>query len=235
MPGTTIAFSTDDRVGRLTLNRPEAGNAFTTPMLDELGAALAEVAASTDILVLSGAGGDFTLGRDRGEPKGAHGPFPAFRQVSGINALLAGYPGISIAAVGGRAHGFGVGIIMRCDLAVASETAHFGLDEVKLGIAPMFIMEEILEHLPPKWALDLILSGREVAAAEALQLGLLSRVVPAAELDATVSALVDGLRRCDARVLRACKRYIRAVKDVPGAARSAFALVEQTRFAMEQH
>jgi enoyl-CoA hydratase/carnithine racemase len=140
-----------------------------------------------------------------------------------------------IAAVRGRAHGLGVGLVMRSDLALAASDAQFALDEVKLGIPPMFILEEIVDHLPSKRALDLILTSREFGAEEALQMGLLSRVVPADELEAATAALVETLRGRDRSVILVCKRYLRTVKKMPSEARAAYALVEQTQFALSKH
>jgi enoyl-CoA hydratase/carnithine racemase len=120
---------------------------------------------------------------------------------------------------------------MKSDLAIAAEGARFAFDEVQKGIPPMFIMAEIFDHVPPKSALDWILSGREVSANEAHGLGLLSRVVPDDRLQAAVEDLVRELRSRDAAVLRACKRYAGAIAQVPRPARAAVALVEQTRFA----
>jgi enoyl-CoA hydratase/carnithine racemase len=121
---------------------------------------------------------------------------------------------------------------MRSDIAIASENAQFGLDEVAHGIPPMFIMEEIVEHLPSKTAFDIILSGRSFGAQEALAMGLLSRVLPDRELDAAVAELVRTLHSRDRKVVLACKRYMRAVRKLPVDARPAFALVEQTEFAI---
>jgi enoyl-CoA hydratase len=96
----------------------------------------------------------------------------------------------------------------------------------------MFIMEQILEHLPAKRALDFILTGRAFGADEALQIGLVSRVVGPDDLDGTMGEFVATLRSRDRRVVLACKRYLRAVGKMPPEARSAYALVEQTQFAM---
>jgi enoyl-CoA hydratase/carnithine racemase len=104
---------------------------------------------------------------------------------------------------------------------------------VKLGIPPMLIMEQILEHLPAKRALDLILTGREFGADEALQIGLVSRVVGPDDLDGTMGELVATLRLRDRRVVLACKRYLRSIGKIPPEARSAYALVEQTQFAID--
>jgi enoyl-CoA hydratase/carnithine racemase len=200
-------------------------------MARQFGEAVREAADKCDILVIKGAGEDFTVGRDRHEPKSGS-PFDAFRTVSALNQALVSFPGIVVTSVRGRAHGLGVGLIMRSDIAIASETAQFGLDEVAHGIPPMFIMEEIVEHLPSKAAYDVVLSGRPFGAQEALQMGLLSRVVSDRELDTAVAELVRTLQSRDRKVVLACKRYMRAVRKLPVEARPAFALVEQTEFAM---
>jgi enoyl-CoA hydratase len=159
-------------------------------------------------------------------------PFDAFSLITDLNESLSNFRGIVISAVRGRALGLGVGLIMRSDLAIASEDAVFALDEVKLGIPPMFVMAAIVDHMAPKRALDVILTSREFHASEALDIGLLSRVVPASDLEASADALVSELRTRDREVLRACKRYLNAVKNMPVEARPAHALIEQTRFAL---
>src|SRR5262249_41686055 len=117
-------------------------------------------------------------------------------------------------------------------IAIATADARFALDEVKIGIPPMFIMEKILEHVPAKRAIDFILTGREFGADEALQIGLVSRVVRPDDFDGTIGEFVTTLRSRDRRVVLVCKRYLRAVCKMPPEARSAYALVEQTQFAM---
>jgi enoyl-CoA hydratase/carnithine racemase len=230
MAAQEVDFTVESRIARLMLQRPGAGNAFTSQMMSQFLGAVTRAAAEADILVISAAGEDFTLGRDRSEPRSG-APFDAFKLITDINNALASFPGIAVSVVRGRAFGFGVGIIMRTDIALAADDARFALDEVKLGIAPMFIMAEILEHLPPKSALDIVLSSREFDAAEARDMGLLSRVVAPQALEATAEQLVRELEKRDPAVLLASKRYLRKVRELPTAARDAFALVEQTRFA----
>jgi enoyl-CoA hydratase/carnithine racemase len=229
MSAALIDLAVKNRVARLVLQRP-AGNAFTTEMLRQLLAAVTRASQEADILVLSSTGEDFSLGRDRQEPKSGT-PFDAFKLITDVNAGLAAFPGISVSLVHGRAFGFAVGMIMRSDIAIASEDARFALDEVKLGIPPMFIMAEILEHLPSKSALDIIMSSREFTAAEARDMGLLSRVVAPGLLQTSAEQLIADLRERNPAVLLASKRYLAAVRQLPPAARSAYALVEQTRFA----
>lgn len=224
-----IDLAVDNRVARLVLQRASASNAFTGEMLKQLLAALNRAAAEADILAISAAGADFSLGRDRADVKAGPPPFEAFKLITDVNSALSAFPGISVCSVQGRAFGFGVGMVMKSDIALAAVDARFMLDEVKLGIAPMFIMAEISEHLSPKAALDIVLSSREFNAAEAREMGLVSRVV--ADLPRESESLVQELRSRDPEVLKASKRYFRAVRQLAPEARPAFALVEQTRFA----
>lgn len=228
-----IKYTVKDRVGEIVIARPEAGNALTGEMARQFGEAMVKAADEADILTLSGEGADFTIGRDRHEPK-TGAPYDAFRNVSAVNKAMAAFPGILVARVRGRAFGLGVGLTMRSDIAIAAADTKFGLDEVPHGIPPMFIMEEMVNHLAPKRALEIILSGRQFGAGEALEMGLLSRVVPAEALDATVNEFVTALSGRDRAVVLACKRYLRAVGKMPADARPAFALVEQTEFALRK-
>jgi enoyl-CoA hydratase/carnithine racemase len=226
-----IDFAIEQRVARLVLQRPAASNAFTGEMLSQLVAALARAASEADILAISAAGSDFSLGRDRQDARAGPPPFEAFKLITDVNAALGGFPGVVVCSVQGRAFGFGVGMVMRSDIALAADDARFMLDEVKLGIAPMFILAEISEHLAPKSALDIVLSSREFGAAEAKEMGLVSRVVPSRDLKQETDSLLKELGSRDAEVLKASKRYFAAVRQLPNAARAAYALVEQTRFA----
>ena len=224
-----IDLAIENRVARLVLQRPSASNAFTGEMLSQLLAGLQRAAAEADVLAISAAGADFSLGRDRQDAKAGPPPFEAFKLITDVNAALAGFPGIAVCSVQGRAIGFALGVVMRSDIALAAEDARFMLDEVKLGIPPMFILAEIDNHLAPKSALDIVLSSREFGAAEAKEMGLVSRVV--ADLPRETENLVKDLRSRDAEVLKASKRYFGAVRQLPAEARGAYALVEQTRFA----
>jgi enoyl-CoA hydratase/carnithine racemase len=226
-----IDLAIQNRVARLVLQRPAASNAFTGDMLSQLLAALRRAAVEADVLAISAAGADFSLGRDRQDAKAGPGPFEAFKLITDVNAALAGFPGIAVCSVHGRAYGFAVGMVMRSDIALGADDARFMLDEVKLGIPPMFIMAEISEHLAPKSALDIVLSSREFGAAEAKEMGLLSRLVPANALQAAFDDLIRELRTRNPAVLLEAKRYFAAARRLPAEARSAYALVEQTRFA----
>jgi enoyl-CoA hydratase/carnithine racemase len=224
-----IDLAIESRTARLVLQRPSASNAFTTEMLSQLLAALQRAAGDADILAISAAGADFSLGRDRQDAKTGGPPFEAFKLITDVNAALSSFPGVALCSVHGRAFGFAVGMVMKSDIALAAADARFMLDEVKVGIAPMFIMAEISEHLAPKAALDIVLSSREFGAAEAREIGLVSRVVT--DLRGETESLLKDLRSRDPEVLKASKRYFSSVRKLAPEARSAYALVEQTRFA----
>lgn len=219
-----------NRIGRLTLQRPEEGNAFTTVMMVQFLEALGQASAEVDVLLLAAEGDDFSLGRDRKEPPGHRSVFDAFHLVTDINKALSAFPGITVAAVQGRTLGFGVGLVMRTDIAIAAQSASFALDEVELGIPPMFIMAEIIDHLTPKCAADVVLSSRKFGAQEAREMGLLSRVIPDQELAAKADQIVEEFQTRDPEVLRICKRYLRSVREVPRAERADYALSEQSGF-----
>lgn len=229
-----IEYKAVGRAARIIINRPDKGNAFTSGMVRELRDALRKAEGQVDVLTLQGAGDDFTLGRDRAEPKSGS-PFDAFSLITDLNQSLADFSGIVISGVKGRAYGLGVGLVMRSDLSIGTQSATFMLDEVKLGIPPMFIMAAIFDHMAPKKALDAVLTSREIFAAEALDVGILSRVVADADFNQALVILVDELLSRDRDVLLACKRYAKSVLTTPPSARPAFALVEQTQFALSKH
>ncbi len=228
-----LKYKVADRFGEVVFARAAAGNAFTGEMVRQFGDIMVRAAGEADVLTMTGEGADFTVGRDRHEPKSGT-PFDSFRPIGALNEAIAAFPGIIIAGVRGRASGLGVGLVLRSGIALASADARFVLDEVAHGIPPMFIMEEIVEHLPSKRAFEIILGSREFGAEEALQMGLLSRVVPAAEFETALAEFVASLRGRDRSVVLACKSYLRAVKKMPKDARPAFALVEQTKFALSR-
>ena len=226
-----IEFTVENRVARLVLQRASAANAFTTEMLSQVLAALTRAGGEADVLAISAAGDDFSLGRDRQDARAGGAPFEAFKLITDVNAALAAFPGVAVCSVQGRAYGFAVGMVMRSDIALAAADARFMLDEVKLGIPPMFILAEIGNHLAPKSALDIVLSSREFGAAEAKEIGVVSRVVAPADLQKETESLLKDLRSRNAEVLKTAKRYFAAVSRLPQDARSAYALVEQTRYA----
>jgi enoyl-CoA hydratase len=194
-----LLLAREGRTALITVNRPQVLNALNSQTLIELGQAITDVRsdASVRVVVITGTGEKaFVAGADIGElaalsPSDARtharlgqGVFDAIEQL--------GKP--SIAAINGFALGGGCELAMACTLRVAADTARLGQPEINLGILPGFAGTQRLTRLVGKGAaLDLLLTGRHVTAEEAHRLGLVTRVVPAAELMATVSALAAEL------------------------------------------
>ncbi|GEL21616.1 enoyl-CoA hydratase [Pseudonocardia sulfidoxydans NBRC 16205] len=203
-----------DGVARVTFNRPDHANTITYATMQAFIAGLEQAHASgATVLVVSGAGADLTLGRDKGERVAGVTRADNLRLILHANELLASFPGISVAAVRGRAFGFGTGLALHSDIAIAADTAILGFDELAAGLPPLVVLTYLYRHVTPKAADDLVLTSRKVGAAEALRLGLVSRVVAEADLDATVERTVAELAGRDASALRLLKEFAGEAKS----------------------
>lgn len=187
-------------VARVWFARPEQHNALSP----ELGAALVEALhtlAHDDtvrVVVLGGRGASFCAGADLAVMKAsANASFDEnlaeAERLGAIFSTVAGFPKPVVARVQGSVFGGGVGFVCCCDIAVASDDARFGLTEVRLGIIPGIISPYVLRRLGDRAARELMLTGERFGADVALRVGLVDRVVPAAELDAAVEERVQAL------------------------------------------
>ena len=181
-----IIVETRGRVGTITLNRPKALNALNDALMNELGQALAEFDADEGIGAIVVAGGDkaFAAGADIGAMKDR-----GYRDVYMGEFVTRNWERMKsvrkpvIAAVAGYALGGGCELAMMCDIVFAAEGAKFGQPEIKLGIIPGAGGTQRLPRAVGKAkAMDLVLTGRMMDAAEAERAGLVSRVVPADKL-----------------------------------------------------
>ena len=175
-----------DAVGLVTLNRPQALNALNAALISELGAALDDFETDTAIgaIVLSGTDKAFAAGADVKEMVGK-----SFPEIYMEDFITTGWERVGqcrkpvIAAVAGFALGGGCEIAMMCDIVIAADNAHFGQPEITLGTIPGAGGTQRLARFVGKAkAMDLCLTGRTMDAAEAERAGLVSRVVPAADL-----------------------------------------------------
>ncbi|WP_067491663.1 enoyl-CoA hydratase/isomerase family protein [Actinomadura hibisca] len=196
----TILYEVADRVARITLNRPQARNSLNDQMIDELLAALARAGEDDGVrvIVLTGAGDRaFCAGADLGglgakqEAGGSVADADAIRE-SGPFRLFTAFPKIGkpvIARLGGHAVAGGLGLAAACDLVVAADDVKLATPEVNVGLWPMMIMAIINRNVAPKHAFRLYYTGERITAAEGREIGLVTEVVPRAELDARVDAL----------------------------------------------
>ncbi|HEX9728842.1 MAG TPA: enoyl-CoA hydratase-related protein [Gemmatimonadales bacterium] len=194
-----VLFSVTDRIATVTVNRPDKLNALNDAVVDELDRAADEVRARDDVgaAILTGAGEKaFVAGADIGELS-TQGPFDGKARALRGQAVLRKFetaPKPILAAVNGFALGGGCELAMACHMRIASERARFGQPEVKLGITPGYGGTQRLPRLVGKGrALELILSGRIIDADEAFRIGLVNRVVPAADLLAESETLLRGI------------------------------------------
>ena len=178
----TILVRTEGRVGIVTLNRPKALNALNGQLMDELGAALMAFDADPEIgcMVITGSEKAFAAGADIGDMAQL-----SFADVYGQDYITRNWETIRgvrkpvIAAVSGFALGGGCELAMMCDFIIAADNAKFGQPEIKLGIIPGAGGTQRLPRAVGKAkAMDLVLTGRMMDAAEAERAGLVSRVVP---------------------------------------------------------
>lgn len=182
----------------VTFDRPGALNAIDADALEGLARALDRLEAddTARVVVLTGAGRAFVGGGDIAH-MAALGPHEGERFVYRGQALLRRLerlPKVTVAAINGFALGGGLEIALACDLRVAAESAHLGLPEVTVGVIPGWGGTQRLARLVGRGvAKDLVLTGRRVAAAEALALGVVNRVVPGA-------ALLDACRELAATI-----------------------------------
>jgi enoyl-CoA hydratase/carnithine racemase len=220
---TFVDLRRDGRTAHVTLDRPDAGNRVTRVMMEELIETLQAV-GEADVLVLAGAGDDFCLGRDQSERPAGVSPKDNLGLILKANAAVRDFSGISVALVHGRALGFGSGLALQCDLALAADTAALGFDEISHGFPPLLVQSYLRYYVPEKVALDLVLTGRRLPAHEAQKAGMVSRVVAAADLGAAGAALTERLCSLDPDALRRAKSFSRELAAVPREDRGEFGL-----------
>ncbi len=193
-----------DGVATLTLNRPEKLNALSYALIDALAARLDALERDDRVgaVVLTGAGRAFSAGADIAEFAGsiAAGPAAALRDFvrrgQALTARIEAFPKPVIAAVNGLAFGGGCEIVEAAPLAVASADATFAKPEIRLGMPPTFGGTQRLPRLAGrKRALEHLLTGDPFPAARALELGLVSQVVPADQVLPAAHALAQRIRR----------------------------------------
>ncbi len=206
-------------VARLTINRPERRNALSWTVVSGLRARLADLKADPEVrvVVLTGAGDRaFSAGADLGGMAEGAGHLD-LHDARGELALLfrdlweLGKP--TIARVRGYCLAGGFGLALACDLVVAADDATFGTPEIRVGLWPYMITVPLVRSMPPKRALELMMTGRRVDAAEADRIGFVTRVVPVDELDAAVDALAFDLAATSPATLRLGRDAFYAVWD----------------------
>jgi len=208
----TILVETRGAVGLITLNRPKALNALSAQLMRELAAAVDQLEHDPAIgaLVLTGSERAFAAGADIKEMAGK-----SFIEAFGEDFLSGDWQRVArcrkpvIAAVAGYALGGGCELAMMCDLILAADNAKFGQPEVAIGVIPgLGGTQRLTRAIGKAKAMELVLSGRNMEAAEAERSGLVARVVPAAELLEQALALATRIAQLSQPVVALAKESV---------------------------
>jgi enoyl-CoA hydratase/carnithine racemase len=215
----SLLYDVADRVATITINRPERRNALSWTVMTELRGAFAQAKADPDVrvVVLTGAGDKaFSAGADLSGMAAGAG-FVDLHDARGELARLfrevweLGKP--TVARVRGYSLAGGFGVALMCDVVIAAEDAQFGTPEIDVGLWPMMITAPMLRSMPPKVALELMMTGRRVSAREAFDIGFVNRVVPVDELDAAVAEVASVLAAKSPAVMKLGRDAFYAVLD----------------------
>jgi enoyl-CoA hydratase/carnithine racemase len=198
-----VLLAREGDIATVTLNRPDRLNAMDKAMWQRLAAVMAEIAADSAMrcVILRGAGAAFGAGADIGEfatERGTPEAAAAYAEVMGAAlAAVRACPVPTLAEIHGACAGAGLEIAIHCDLRLAAESSRFGAPVQRLGVTmPYREIAALVELVGPATTLEILLEGRMLAAAEAAAKGLVTRVVPDADLrqeaDAAARRIADG-------------------------------------------
>ena len=204
---------------RLTINRPQRRNALTDAVILGLGNAIREADNNEGIraIVITGAGdkafcagADLTPGDTPFKPNATRLQSPMGELARAAHACRVPI----IGRINGLCLAGGMGIFGLCDMAIASDTAKFGMPEVKIGLFPMQILTMLRNLIPPRFLNEMCMTGRAIDAQTAFSIGILNRLVPQSELDAAVDALVAEIVAVSPTAIRRGKYAMRAVESM---------------------
>jgi enoyl-CoA hydratase/carnithine racemase len=218
----TVLAQLEGRIGRITLDRSAQMNAITIELVKELERAVSELARSADVIVIRGAGGNFSVGGDIDEverlrhdgPGALRNLFDAF--AAACDAIASARPPV-LAAVEGHALAGGFELMLACDVAIVRDDAVIGDHHSRAGVIPGGGSTQRLPRLVGRQrALGLILTGDHLSGAQAAEWGLAYRAVGAHEFERATDELAQRLAGRDPAAQAAIKRLVR---DEPGLAR----------------
>ncbi len=213
---TLITYSSKDRIGYITLNRPEKRNALNQDMVDALKDAFARAAANeaVKVVVLRSTGGAFCAGADLEYLKQLQ-QFTFEENLADSRNLMELYkqvytlPKVVIAQVEGAALAGGSGLVTVCDFAFAVPEATFGYTEVRIGFIPAIVATFLLRKIGEGRAKELLLTGRLISADEAARLGMITRVVDKSVIEKEVESFaIQLITGASAQSLATTKRLI---------------------------
>jgi methylglutaconyl-CoA hydratase len=219
MSAERVLAELDSGVLTLTLNRPEKRNALDSLMIDALHEQLdrAEVDAEVRVLVIRGEGKDFCAGADLAEllesaGKSADENAANAQRLGDVFIAMRRLPKSVVAVVHGRALAGGCGLATACDVVLAHSAASFGYPEVKRGFVPAMVIAMLRRAVGEKVAYDLVGTGHILSAPEALQVGLVSRVIAADQFAASIDGTVAEMAAASPSAVALIKRQLYEVE-----------------------
>lgn len=221
MDAEVVLYEARSGVATITIDRPERRNAISPDVVTGISRGLqrAEADDSVSVCVLTGAGDRaFCAGGDLGGSSldaGKPAEHDRRAEIGGLFTQMRSSRLPIVARVNGHALAGGFGLMLACDLVVASSEAKMGTPEVNIGLWPFMISAIIQRDVPRKVALELMLTGRRIEAQEAARWGFVNQVVAPGELDAAVSELVDTLRSKSPLILSLGKKSFYRAEDMP--------------------
>lgn len=219
MKKNVVIYSVKDKIGYLTLNRPEVNNTFNIAMARELNDGLRKMDIDDDVnvVVINAKGKNFCTGIDVnyiGDDKSMMEYLDWVNLMEEMNTTIAGMGKAVIASVHGVAVANGTGLVAACDLAIACESARFGATAVNVGLFCMGPAVPLLKSLGRKRTLELIMTGDIIYAEKALSYGLINSVVPDEDLEEATLKLARKLADKDQTALRAGKKSFYQIEDM---------------------
>ena len=218
-----LQVTRDGAAARIVLNRPDRRNALSLELIEELIAALGDVArdATAQAVVIEGAGPAFSAGHDLSEMVGRDQQFLGrlFERCTVMMEMLHELPQPVIAKVHGIATAAGCQLVAACDLAIAAEGTRFATPGVKIGLFCSTPMVPVSRAIGRKRAMQMLLSGEPIDADTAVDWGLINRVVPIEELEGSVQELVAAIARSSPHTVAVGKQafYAQIDRDEHGA------------------
>ena len=212
-----LLYRLEKNVARFTINREPQRNAISLDAIERLLKYLddAEKDPNVRVILITGAGENaFCSGADLASA--VDGKIKkGFQSYAGLLKKLAGYPKPVVARVNGVCMAGGMGLMLACDIVIAKDSATFGTPEINLGLWPMMIGALIYRNVLRKKAMEMVLLGERLSAAQAVELGLITRSVPSEKLDDEVEQVMQSLAAKSPIGMKIGKEAFYAMADMP--------------------